>query len=133
MTTGGSWNGSLGGALSHTNTEVRLDLPMLVLGPLPLLVLVGRRAPSGRRPGLFGEKDGCPSSVATETEGSAWVYVRGCKDNQCLPLTFLIIQRVNVFGVPPHVPSQDGVSLPLLQPGPLFGYGQCQQFPPLPI
>ena len=74
----GSWNETLGGVLSHTNTEVRLDLPLLILGPLPLLVLVGSEplgdlfallvSPSGPWPGLFGERDGCPASVATETE-----------------------------------------------------------------
>ena len=44
----GSWNGTLGGDL-----------------PVPLV------SPSGWGPGLFGERDGCPASVATETEGSA--------------------------------------------------------------
>ena len=68
MTTEGSWNGTLGGALSHTDTEVRLDLPLLVLGPFPLLVLVGSEplgdlfahpvSPSGRSAGLFGEGEG---------------------------------------------------------------------------
>ena len=81
MTTGGSWNGTLGGVLSHTNTEVRLDLPLLMLGPLPLLVLVGSEplgdlfalpvSPSGRRPGLLGEGEGRSAPVARETEGSA--------------------------------------------------------------
>ena len=81
MTTGGSWNGTLGGALLHINTEVRLDLPLWMMGPLPLLTLVGSEppgdllvplvSPSGWGPGLFGERDGCPASVATETEGSA--------------------------------------------------------------
>ena len=81
MTTGGSWNRTLGGALSHTNTEVRLDLPLLMLGPLPLLVLVESEplgdlfalpvSPSGRSPGLFGEGEGRSASVARETEGSA--------------------------------------------------------------
>ena len=64
VTTGGSWNGTLGGALPHTNSEVRLVLPLLMLGLLPLLVLVGCEplgdlsarpvSPSGQRPGLFG-------------------------------------------------------------------------------
>ena len=73
--------GSWGGALSHTNTEVRLDLPLLMLGPLPLLVSVGSEplgdlfalpvSQSGWRPGLFGEGEGRSASVALEMEGSA--------------------------------------------------------------
>ena len=81
VTTRGSCGGTLGGALSHTNTEVRLDLPLLMLGPHPLLVAVGSEplgdlfalpvSPSGRSPSLFGEGEGRSASVARETEGSA--------------------------------------------------------------
>ena len=73
--------GAWGGALSHTNTEVSFDLPLLMLGPLPLLVLVKSEplgdlfvlpvSPSGRSSGLFGEGKGHWASVARETEGSA--------------------------------------------------------------
>ena len=65
--------------------------------------------------------------VGMETEGSAIQYAWGwhmySKDNHCLPRPFSTLQRVNVFGVLPHVPSQDGESGLLLQPGSLFGCG----------
>ena len=92
----------MGGALLHINTEVRLDLPLWKLGPLPLLTLGGSEplgdlplplvSPSGWGPGLFGKRDGCSVSVAMDTEGSSLLYVWGwhSKDNSCLPLAFSI-------------------------------------------
>ena len=65
VTTRGSWSGTLGGALSHTNTEVRLDLPLLMLGPHPLLVSV-RSEPLGdlfAQAYLHGRQRGLPDCM----------------------------------------------------------------------
>ena len=136
VTTGGSWSGTLGGALTLINDEVTLDLPLWMLGPLPLLILVGSEplgdlftllvSPSGWGLGLFGER-WVPDLCCYGDGGVCLIAGMGwhSKDNSCLPLAS--------WECPPHVPSQGGVSLPLLHPGPLFGYGQYQQFPPLHI